>query len=557
MGTVNGTGSEGGRPRGPGLVYSALSIVLVLILTVVALTMSQPPPPTIAEFAPQAQETIREAPDEQTSGFGSGPGGRGEPGAIDPVTGLIIPTPPPIDVPRVRRCVGDPPRQIEDPQSPPCVPYWKGDNGGSTSAGVTPRDIRVAIPTGNPPLSPAEAALEGFFNSRFEFYGRHLTLHRYEPLGGSGDGDATDPSQMQADARQVAETIDPFAVIAYPGRRNEYIFYDELARLKILSVGSRPNPVGESHFERWSPYQWSYIPGLEPISQNLGHLVCGSLEGRDAQYAGPGVAGKPRSFGIISSVAADGSKPDLKDLRDALGKCGVQAQEEEIRDEFPPPQQTAQQIMIRFQTSDVTSIICMCHAYPLQYLQPAASGQGYYPEWIISTYQYNDEDIGASIRPRDQANNTFGITSWNKALPTRELWSYQAILEANPGFGGFFAGDPEAQAFDRYFYKPLLQLASGIQLAGPELTPESFEGGLFRSKFPNPGAGGPPHYQAHVSFGPGDRSMQGDVALIWWNSAEQSEFNARGTYCFVEKGRRYSVGSWPTGSRPFFQGSCR
>ena len=46
----------------------------------------------------------------------------------------------------VKRCVGDPPRQTEDPQSPPCVAYWTGDNGGATWKGVTHTTVTVVTP---------------------------------------------------------------------------------------------------------------------------------------------------------------------------------------------------------------------------------------------------------------------------------------------------------------------------------------------------------------------------------------------------------------------------
>src|SRR5688500_1174590 len=36
-----------------------------------------------------------------------------------------------------KRCVGSPPRQTEDPLSPPCVAHFEGDNGGATYQGVT------------------------------------------------------------------------------------------------------------------------------------------------------------------------------------------------------------------------------------------------------------------------------------------------------------------------------------------------------------------------------------------------------------------------------------
>src|SRR5687767_6996608 len=45
--------------------------------------------------------------------------------------------------PTTKRCVGHPPRQTEDPLSPPCVSHFAGDNFGATYAGVTGSEIRI------------------------------------------------------------------------------------------------------------------------------------------------------------------------------------------------------------------------------------------------------------------------------------------------------------------------------------------------------------------------------------------------------------------------------
>src|SRR5256885_6473236 len=104
-----------------------------------------------------------------------------------------------VRVPRVRRCIGDPPRQIEDPQSPPCVPYWSGDNGGATYKGVTRDEIRIKTPGYDFSQTPGyHADLQAFFNKRFEFYGRHITLLPNNVSGGT-------PAEQQASAAEVDE----------------------------------------------------------------------------------------------------------------------------------------------------------------------------------------------------------------------------------------------------------------------------------------------------------------------------------------------------------------
>ncbi len=123
------------QSRAATFLYGGLAALILLVVAAVALVVVPPSPPQVAEFAPQAVDQIEDAPNRQSSQFGSGgvwvcavgqvcevPGGQSAQAAQRRV----------VEKARVRRCVGDPPRQTEDPQSPPCVNYFAGENGGAT-----------------------------------------------------------------------------------------------------------------------------------------------------------------------------------------------------------------------------------------------------------------------------------------------------------------------------------------------------------------------------------------------------------------------------------------
>src|SRR5688500_11929152 len=119
--------SRKSAPKSVPLMYGIVAGSLIAIIAALALVFVPPSTPSIAEFAPQVQEEIEEAPLNQSSQFGSGSGGACAPGQVceaDTGIGVVAPRQV-IDKARVRRCVaGNPPRQIEDPQSPPCVNFW-------------------------------------------------------------------------------------------------------------------------------------------------------------------------------------------------------------------------------------------------------------------------------------------------------------------------------------------------------------------------------------------------------------------------------------------------
>ncbi len=541
------------RPRGPGVAYAALTTVMALVVGIVAMTATQPPPPTIAEFAPQAVEQIDEAPSEQTSEFGSGEGGLGTGGAFEP-------TPPPvadevervIDVPRIRRCVGDPPRQTEDPQSPPCIPYWDGDNGGATTRGVTADEIRVAWPEVEGADARMMDAVLAHFNRRYEFYGRRITLHPLSPTGGN-DGDP-EPAQMQADA-QTADSMEVFASLQYLNRLGaEHHYYDELARRRIVSVTSRPTQRSDRHFLRHDPYQWNYLPSSTEILRELSSWVCSALVGQAPEHAGGATANEPeRVFGVFYERTKDGNTIDLQTLRDGLARCGVstEGREFEVDSSSGPNAQQFATIALAMRQAGVTSVLTLSGAAFL--VMRAASSNAYFPEWLVSTLHNLDYHAAGGFFPRDQAERTFGITSWNKMLPRTDMPWYWALKAGDPGAGG----GSYVLAYE--FYTQLLLLASGIQMAGPELTPESFRDGLVKTTFPNPRCGRAPYFQACVGFSPGDRTMIGDSALIWWNPNERPASGEEqvGAYCYAQQGLRYAGARWAEAADArFFQPPC-
>jgi hypothetical protein len=523
-----------------------------VLVGLTALTSSQGPPPAIAEISPQANEQITEAPSEQASDLGEGGGGRAVGAAT---TSTTVPTATTI-VPRAHRCVGDPPRQIEDPHSPPCVAYWEGDNGGASWQGVTRDEVRVGIPNydaGNPGLVPLYQA---FFNNRFEFYGRKLVL---VDITETGDPSMEGPEGGKAYAAKVDEQNQVFASGA--GDPQAYHYYVELARRGIPSANTEVKFTDAQMQELHHVY--SYRMGVDTMFSNVGEWACKRLVGGKAVHGGDDVAGTTRKFGAILHRGYGDSPVSTRPLRDELAGCGVQPEVVEFTcnctSSFTPQMTPADatSTMVKMQQDGVTSIFCMCEPADMALLMRSATAQQYFPEWLVSDYvdlanTFLMKTLAGGVP--EQAAHVFGITFSPRLTTVQSTPAFWAAWEVDSTY------DFE-QASRYYFavkqYWAILLLASGIQMAGPNLTPETFEQGLAKTLFPNPST---PLMTGSVGFNDPLRShsFTKDGTELWWSNTAPDPYpsGGPGAYCYVDGGARHRKGGWPHGGDPFFQGSC-
>jgi hypothetical protein len=443
-----------------------------------------------------------------------------------------------IDVKRVRRCVGDPPRQTEDPQSPPCINYFEGDNGGATARGVTRDEIRVAVPFGK------KALFDSFlphFNSRYEFYGRKLRLVEM----------TVDAPAASADEAGVFAAVPP----GWDGDDDEDDgrFSRDTARRGIVSVTGQMGVMNdEPDLRAAAPYAWAFRPTSDYLQRALGSLACSSLAGRLARFAAPAYRGTIRKFGIVVTPRGE-EKVDVRPLQDTLARCEVTARVYEIAGNKDDT------TTMRFMAADnVTSALVVADAYDVSNEMLAASRAGYQPEWIVAGTDADDELQWAAVPP-EQRSGLFGIAPFNKLLPPQDEPYSWAMRE-----GGATGPDPNYRLSQHVAaYQTLLLLASGIQTAGPGLTAADFARGLHATRFPNPGHAAAPYYQAHVGFAPGDFAMVDDVAITWWSEAApayRNQLSATSGWCYVGRGVRFGPATIPDVESALFDpdpGACR
>lgn len=556
----------------PGYVNLAGAAALLALVAAIAFRAASAAPPAIAEFAPQAQQ-IRQAPAEQTSLVGHTGSG-----ALTPVP-QVSPTPSTqlATGAILRACVGDPPRQIEDPQSPPCVPFWHGDNGGATSSGVTGDTIWLGIPsdcqTSSDPSSTAESSLAysllpRFFNQRFEFYGRTVKTWCLQEGDGqlSATGQGADADAMAAHQPAV------FASALYRAQGGEYYLPRAACAHHIVSVTFYYLPRATSYMRQCPDYLYEYVMDFNTESANLGQWACARLRDGEAVHAGGSDSEVPprpmtslqRKFGIIYQPVYQDETGGWQPLRDELTTCGITVADKDVLVDpvvdstasgFPENPSQANNAILQMRQDNVTSIFCLCNAWTFGAFTRASDNQNYEPEWLVDSYGELDSAAGLQDIAQgssSQLEHTFGITFKPRDIPIQEEPYYQAMREVDP------AASPKPDAvhveLDQEVYRDLLVLMSAFQMAGPHLTPQTAAAGLARSVFPNPET---PLMAGHVGFAGYTYSMTVDGAEFWYGVGAQSPYpGSSGALCYVDDGLRHPFGQWPRGGDPYFKLPC-
>jgi hypothetical protein len=439
--------------------------------------------------------------------------------------------------------------------APNCVPLWPEDrdNGGATSPGVTEDEIIVAryVAEDDPTITAITDEIQGedaptdeelaeyraqvleYFNALYETYGRTVRLVDVDATGST-----TDDAAARADAIRIADDIGAFAVIGGPGGTNAYV--EELAARGVvcLCVASQPQEV----YEELAPYAWGALMSSTQGYTHRADYVTSRLAGQPAEHAGdPAYQDQERTFAIVFYENVEGSYAAGVDYFEGLlADEGV-----ELTDRIPYVLDTARAqedsatIIARLKDAGVTSVIFAGDPIFPIYLTQEATAQDYGPEWIITGSTGTDATAFGRRYDQEQWAHAFGISF----LPARldPAVAEETEDEYNPV--AWYLGEPlEA-------YPSLLDLGrlfTGIHLAGPELTPESYRDAMFSF---DPVSG----YTTSLSASYGvelwpfpDYAAADDVAEIWWDpdatGPDETDAEGQGMYRYSNEGRRYMPG---------------
>ena len=524
--------------RVPPLVMGGVALALMIAVLPSSLHLPVTGPGSQAEVAPVPGQGNSQANLSALGLADSGTVGSGGAGALadgsnplpSPVGDLLQALPGTVRVASNVRCIGNPPRQTEDPLSPPCVAFWSGNNGGNTTKGVTGSAITIVLvsmntghdgvhyedsPAANDdPYDTTARVLLRYFQTRFQTYNRAVKLISVLKGNGFKDIEAMYHPFAVIEIGSMATTGNPDADAAKAGTMT-------------FTAVDRTNAIcaGEAQLIANAPYQWCLGTSTRSDISALAHYVCGGLVGRPAAIsADPTIKVKTRRFGILANAARN-----VQPAKDALKQqCGLDPQ-------YYPVDATAADIG-RMEADGITTLINGTDA-----TMSAAAKANYTPEWLAVN------QLNGNIQ-RNQRTSTIPVTEWNSYFGLSSNWRwrprpqpyyYQAAQSVS-------ASTQPDSSWGSSIYYGLLMAFTAIQMSGHNLTAANAARAMqgFTAAYDPP-------FSPHAGYAPGDYNFLDDYMIERWDSSGNPPDSA-GAGCFrlTDGGKRYlPTDPWPSDDR--------
>lgn len=558
----------------------AAGLLVAVVVLPSSLNLPQTNPQTVLEYAPvPPNQSAPPPPGSNFSALGlgsSGTLGAGTPGGgAGGASGMPLANPLSGN-PSNYRCVGSPPRQTEDPLSPPCVAFFSGNNGGSTYEGVSATELRVLIyideesvnnqqdPSNtycdlakplpaacNDDHTQALLALMRYFNSRYQTYNRFVHFIIYY-TGSSTSTTNYSPEYRRADAEKNLTDVHPAVAITYAWEGNEQAYLDAMASRGVLVFGSFAG-LDQAFFNQYAGLIWGYYPSIDQQAKQFSSYLCTKVVNHRVSFSGNQLAalsnGNPRKLGILyaDNPAYPGYKEFAEDVVHGLSACGASALPRSFCSVgytydttsscASTAGSTAAQNMAYFLQQNVTTII-WAQGYETLHMT-AASNIKYYPEWILAGDGTIDGYGGMRYEDTQQMADAWVVSNAVRQGEDNSGYCWQAVEEGNPNLGQSSAGI----ACGEYpFYENLRQVFTGIQVAGPHFDPSHVDQGFHAI----PAVPSTDPQTPACFYESNDFTCVKDDEAMWWSNT--LIWNGQpGCWAMAEGGKRYLPGQWPPG----------
>jgi hypothetical protein len=441
-----------------------------------------------------------------------------------------------------------------DPYSPPCISF-SGNNGGATSPGVNANQINVTyrITSDSESFQQTLASLGGanivdttadiertisalatYFDNHFQFYGRKLNIEYFNGQG-SITNELLGSGQQQADADAVTSAQQLHAFAELNGASEPYGV--ALSGQHVVNFGVPY--LSASFMGNYAPYMWSLDTESNDVVSATQELYLKSMAGGPATYAGGSLKGQPRKVAIIAPSDPWYQTAAQSAVQEAAAAGHPVADNVQYQLNLSTLSSQAATVISQLQNDGITTVFCGCDPVFPVYLTSRAAEQGYQPEWIVAGVALTDQDIVGQLFQQSEWSHAFGVSFNGPTLPKQQTFGYAAYKQVSP------STEP-ANAVD-IIYAQMYEMAIGLQMAGPNLTPQSFENGM--RAYPGSQAGAPNALYGTWGFPDGHFTPQEDWTFIYWNPTMTSPYNDKtGAYVFSKT--RTKIGSYGGGPLP-------
>jgi substrate-binding family protein len=428
------------------------------------------------------------------------------------------------------------------------------DNHGATADGVTGDEITIVLwlPKPDDPIygfvrqalgfddsvddmRETQEGLVEIFQSYYQTYGRQVRVEFFE-----ASGDILDPVVAQSDAIAVAD-MHPFAVLGGPLIQGQWT--EELAARHIVCILCPGASVEDT-----APYFYTLLPRPRQVREHTVSYVSRKLAGHPAEHAGGDLAGQERVFAYLKLGIGSGEQ-QAEDMEEDLADAGVDLAETVVYPLDPGAiAENATNIVAQLRDAGVTSVIVDADPLTLPAITEEATKQHWFPEWVLAAPLLSDTSTFGRTMDQEQWAHAFGFSY----LPPA------SVPEAVPGYQlyeWYFGEPPPADESLLLTYPQIALFFTGVEMAGPNLTPETFRDGLFAWP-PTPHA----VTQPSLDYGTGlwdyaDFWGIDDMVELWWDpeaeGPDETGAEGRGLYRYVDGGRRYYADEWPEVLRVF------
>ena len=451
---------------------------------------------------------------------------------------------------------------VPDYFAPACMAPFTGDNGGATATGVTADEITIVHYQGpdNDPIinyitsavkvdetnAQENATIEGFikyFETYYELYGRKIKYVSYESTGL-----ANDEVTARADAQRIVEEYKPFAVVGGPALTNA--FADEMAARETVCI-SCGGGTAEWFAER-DPYLWNLDGSSEQKQVHVVEFIGKQLAGKPASHAGDALKAETRKFAVVYEASGGAESQRLADLMEARMTEAGAAPDLMLAYTLDPGtiQQQASQIVAKMKAAGITTVVMSTDPVAPGDFTREATTQEYEPEWLVAAATLTDTNAFGRGYDQAQWTHAFGVTS--------------LAVRVNPDVVGskilykWFTGqDAPAPLGAPVFMPGFSLLFSALQGTGPTLTPQTL-GDFIKTIKTTPAM-----TASYLTYGDQgiwdatDYNGVDDATVFWWDAtATGPDENGRegtGLMKFVDGGKRYLPGEWPSEDKLFVQ----